>query len=194
MISNFLIFRGNYYKYLFQTRMVKAQGPIPRCATLGPIEKELISPVLSNQSLFEILFQLSLSEKFDTCSSSRFCLSYFVSLGPLFQDDKSFSPTFLVNCVKIGKERPRFLKYFLSNHIKILLNNFLMNSLILPSVEEATIYLHAISAQFIPPGKKYSFITSDEIFLYDRINDGDPQLAHFIYSETGTILLIGLIF
>lgn len=193
-ISNFLIFRGNFYKYLAKTRMIKALGPIPRCATPGPIEKDLISPILSKQSFFELLFQLSMSEKYETRIASRFCLSYFVSLGPLFQDDKAFSPTFFVNCMKIAKEQPLFLQYFLSNHLTILLKKFLMNSLTLPSVEEASIYLHAISAQFIPPGKKYSFVTSDDIFLYDQINDGDPQLAHFIYSETGTILLVGLIF
>ncbi|OHT12319.1 hypothetical protein TRFO_17903 [Tritrichomonas foetus] len=193
IIYNFLVYRGMYYKYLHHHHLIQPLGPIPRCAISLSLNNEIISPILSRPTLFEILFQWSLNDN-KLANSARFALSYLVSLGPIFADDKSFSPTFISNCTKIAKKRPQFLKHFISSHISLLFSRFIRNTLIFP-LEEAVLYLEAISAQFIPPGKKGSLATAYLVFISDqKLNDGDPQLAHIIYSEVGTVILVGLIF
>lgn len=194
LLANFLIFRGSFYKYLYQTRPAKPLGPIPRCAICVPIDKELCSPIVNRHALFEIMFRCALTETIAIRNASIYALTYLIALGPIFHDDKSFSPLFFSYCSNISKIYPSFLKFLLSSHINLLLSKFLMFALTLPSIEESTVYLHAISAQFVPYGKNCSFVISPELFLCDHVNDGDPNLVHLIYSETGTFLLVGLIY
>jgi hypothetical protein len=199
-VSNYLVFKARYFQHLHLTRLETRHGPIPRCARPVGISDDEISPVLQKSTLFELLFGWCLHD----CPIghvSRVTLNHLAALGSFFRSERSFTPKFFEDCSVISQRKPAFLRHLLSNHFYLLMGKFLEYGLNSP-LEIAEQYLVAISGQFLPPAEKDSLIYSIDTLLVrvdtssssSPFSDNDRRFVNYIYSETGTLLLLGMIF
>jgi len=224
VLSHFLIFRGQYYRYIHQSRLDTPHSPIPRCAVTRFIEDKEISPRYTKEDIFLLFFkwskigiedsvipglQESISKEPNPPDNkqitgfghaSRVVLSYLSSLGTIFSNKERFTQQFLNDCCSIGSMRPSFLKHLLSNHMKHLLVPFSQMALS-SQIDNATLFVNAITSVFVPPTTKDSMIHSHNTFLKNistspvlAISETDSNFVKLVYMETGTLLLVGLFF
>ena len=222
--SHFLVFRGQYFRFLHQSRIEAPHCPIPRCALTTKVDDQDISPICTAQELFYLLFDWSLiglegakNPEYDAAlanepnppdkqqliglgHAARVALSYLVPLQTIFADAKDFTPEFMNKVSIIAKARPSFLKHLLTKHLPFLLSIFCEKALS-AELEIGTIFLNSITAQFIPPTVKDSMIYSHNTFLKNmsttspmKISEYDKNFTQLIYSQTGTLLLVDLFY
>ncbi|EAY00768.1 hypothetical protein TVAG_096790 [Trichomonas vaginalis G3] len=221
-LTNFLVFRGQYFKYLHQTTLLAPHGPIPRCAISTITNSKLISPIMDKSKMFDLLFKWSLlglncdispdvnealkTTKLDANTLkvfghiTRIALSYLVSLTPLFKDSSTMNLSFINKCTMIANERPSFIKHLLTHHYDIFIDNYCeiaMSS----TLDSASRFMGAISNQFVAPSMKDSMIYTHDTFIKNMstavktdLDDNEKGFIELIYSKTGKILLVGLFF
>lgn len=184
--SHFLVFRGQYFRYLHQSNQLNHYKCLQRCAITKNISDEDISPILSPDQLFLLLFNWSLIDnmideqklsmgKFSLqddfislvsgfSNSARSTLSYLASLRTFFVDEDFFNDMTLDGFTKIGLKKPSFLRYILTKHYDILIEPFIKMALS-NEIKSARFYFNAIVQQFIAPHQKDSLIYTHNTFL-----------------------------
>ena len=222
--SHFLVFRGQYFRFLHQSRIETPHCPVPRCALTSYVDDSDISPRCSIQELFNLLFDWSMigiegyknadleaallidqnppdkQQLLGLGHAARVTLSFLVPLKQIFTDEKEFTPEFMERVSIIAKERPSFLKHLLTKHLPLLLEKFAERALT-AELDAGTSFLNAIAAQFIPPTVKDSMIYSHNTFLKNmstttpgKLSDYDKKFIELVYGKTGLLLLVGLFY
>jgi hypothetical protein len=215
-LTDYLIFLGQYFKYLHQLRLENPHGPIPRCSVSFVNDDSEISPICPRMRFFELLFkwgQIGLnSEKTSGFSEkeckflrmfghvSRVALSYLVSLGPLFDNSRIFTLDFVSAASSIAKQRPSFLKHLLSHHFVLFFDEYFDAALTSP-LDVGCTFLNAISSQFLLAATKDSLVYSHDTFLKNltslrtqRLSSDESNFVQFLYLRTGKLLVLALLF
>lgn len=221
-LANFLVFRGQYFKYLHQSSLNAPHGPIPRCAISTISNSKLISPITEKNKLFDLFIKWGLlglshdispdvAEALKTTKLevstlnifghiSRIALSYLVSLTPMFKDSDVMNLIFQNKITIIASARSSFIKHLLTHHYEIFLDNY-CDIAMSSTLDSAARFMGAISAQFVAPSMKDSMIYTHDTFIKNMstavksdLNDSEKAFIELIYSKTGKILLVGLFF
>ncbi|OHT17394.1 hypothetical protein TRFO_41023 [Tritrichomonas foetus] len=205
-MTDYLIFRGQYFKYLHQTRLENPHGPIPRISS-STITNELeISPIISKIDFFNTLLKWSLyGEESPQLLKifghvSRTALTYLVSLVNLFDTSEILTLDFLSCCSMIASYRPAFLKHLLTHHFHLFFDEFLSAAFTSP-LDIGVRFFLAIAAQFGTTNLKDSMIYSNDTFIKNattmvgkQLTSSETDFVNFIYLRTGKIILLGLFY
>lgn len=206
-LTDYLVFRGQYFKYLHQTRLENPHGPIPRVAFSTITEEIEISPVIKKIDFFNVLLKWSLLGE-DTDSKiyrifghvSRTALVYLVSLVELFDNSQVISLDFLSCFATIASYNPAFLKHLLTHHFHLLFDSFL-NAAFTSPLDIAVRFFKAIASQFCVSNLKDSLIYSHDTFLMNKttvygkkLTTNETDFVNFIYLRTGKIILLSLFY
>lgn len=220
--SHFLVFRGQYFRFLHQSKLEASHCPIPRCAQTFNVQDSEISPRCSIQDLFWLLFKWSLIDISNNSDleaaiileqnppskqqlagfahAARVALSFMVPIKTIFTDNKFMTDDFINKCAIIAKKRPTFLKHLLSKQLSLLLIAYTEKAL-KSDLETGTLFFNSITAQFIPTIVQDSMIYSHNTFIKNmstttpgKLTNFDVEFIQLIYRETGTLLLLDLLY
>lgn len=205
-MTDYLIFRSQYFKYLHHTRLERPHGPIPRVSYSNIIDESEISPIVNKVDFFNILLKWSLY-KSDSSTLYRIfghvcetALTYLVSLVDLFDNPNVFTLDFLSCCSTISVQNPSFLKHLLTHHFKIFFDKYLHAAFTTP-LEIGIRFFKAIASQFIISVVKDSLIHSFDTFTANvttmfgkKLTTDETEFVNCIYLRTGKIILLGLFF
>lgn len=205
-LTDYLIFRGQYFKYLHQTRLERPHGPLPRVSYSLITDESEISPIIKKVDFFNVLLKWSLYGPKSTTTFkifghvSRIALTYLVSLVDFFEKPTVFSLDFLSCCSMISLHKPAFLKHLLTHHFKIFFDKYVHAAFTTP-LEVGIRFFKAIASQFIISAKKDSLIHSFDTFALNvttmfgkKLTTSETEFVNFIYLRTGKIILLGLFF
>lgn len=217
IVTNYLVFKSQYFKFIHQSKIQNQTGPIIRCPISIVTDQGLISPTFNKNDMFNLLLAWSLYGQYtkgevESCNTiknfnhiSKMTLNYLVSLTNFFTDDltkltKEPIKEFMTKLALISNKNVQLLKYLLSHHYNTFIDEYFRMALEAP-LEISTRFMSAISYHFNAVESQNSIIYNHETFIRnistsssESVEDTDCEFFKNVFYRGGVYILIGLFY